>query len=130
MTGSVELLGYAAEPESRTFPIRLLVPNPGLVLRAGMTAEASIESAGRVKALTLPGETIVRDAQGATLVYVYSEEKKRVYARRVQAGAPLGGEVEIASGLTGEERVVVSGQHRVREGGLVSVVTVGKGVAQ
>lgn len=130
MTGSVELLGYAAEPETRTFPVRLLVPNPALMLRAGMTAESEIESAERVKALTLPGETIVHDAQGATLVYVYAAEKQRVYARRVQVGAPLGSEVEIASGLTGNERVVVSGQHRVREGGLVKVVAAGEGGAQ
>lgn len=130
LPGSVELLGYAAEPETRTFPVRLLVPNPGLILRAGMTAESEIESAQRVKALTLPGETILRDAQGATLVYVYAAEKRRVYARRVEVGAPLGSEVEIASGLTGAERVVVSGQHRVREGGLVRVVSVGQGAAQ
>jgi hypothetical protein len=37
-------------------------------------------------ALTLPGETIVRDAQGATLLYVYAEEKQRAYARRVEVG--------------------------------------------
>ncbi|MGC4055409.1 MAG: efflux RND transporter periplasmic adaptor subunit [Paludibaculum sp.] len=43
--GKVELVGFAAEPQSRTFAVRILVPNPKLVLRAGMIAEAEIEAA-------------------------------------------------------------------------------------
>lgn len=128
--GSVELLGYAAEAETRTFPVRLLVPNPRLALRAGMTAESEIESAERVRALTLPGEAIIRDEQGATYVFVYSEEKHRVYGRRVETGAPIGKEVEVTSGLTGDEAVVVAGQHKVREGGLVKVVALAAGAGQ
>ncbi len=117
--GKVELLGFAAEPQSRTFATRILVPNPQLVLRAGMIAEAEIESGARTHALTVPGEAVVRDAQGATLVYVYFPAKKRVFARRVQVGRPAGTELEINEGLTAADLVVVAGQTKVREGALV-----------
>ncbi|WP_321470450.1 efflux RND transporter periplasmic adaptor subunit [uncultured Paludibaculum sp.] len=119
--GKVELVGYAAEPQSRTFAVRILVPNPKLVLRAGMIAEAEIESDTRVKVITIPGEAVVRDPQGATLVYVYYPEKQRVFARRVQVGRAYNAEIEIASGLTASDLIVVAGQQNVREGGLVQL---------
>jgi RND family efflux transporter MFP subunit len=120
--GRVELVGVAAEPASRTYTVKILVPNPGHILRAGMIAEAQIRTDVAVEALTLPGEAVMRDPQGATLVYIYFPERKRVYARRVQAGGVEGREVEIRSGLKGGELVVVAGQQLVREGALVEAV--------
>jgi multidrug efflux pump subunit AcrA (membrane-fusion protein) len=119
--GKVELVGFAAEPQSRTFAVRILVPNPKLVLRAGMIAEAEIEGDSRVQVITVPGEAIVRDPQGATLVYVYYPEKQRVFARRVQVGRAVNAEIEIASGITASDLIVVAGQQNVREGGLVQL---------
>jgi RND family efflux transporter MFP subunit len=117
--GRVELVGVSAEAASRTYTAKIVVPNPNRVLRAGMIAEAQIRTDVSVEALTLPGEAIERDPQGATLVYVYFPERRRVYARRVQVGTVQGREVEIRGGLTGDELVVVAGQQLVREGALV-----------
>ncbi len=109
----------AAEPASRTYSVKIAVPNPRLLLKAGMIAEAQIRSDARVEAITLPGEAVVRDPQGATLVYVYFPKERRVYARRVEVGTVYGREVEIRGGLAGDEQVVTGGQNRVREGALV-----------
>ncbi len=120
-TGRVAIIGVASEPASRTYTVKILVPNPGPVLLAGMVAEARILGPAKVKALTLPGEAVVPDPQGAPTVFVYSPDRKRVYGRRVEVGQPVGNEVEIRSGLTGSEEVVVAGQQKVREGSLVEV---------
>ena len=120
-TGKVSLVGVAADPASRTFTAKIVVPNPNGLLRAGMIAEARVQGSGMVNVLTLPGDAIVHDPQGATLVYVYSLDRKRVYARRVEVGIVRGRDVEIRAGLTGEELVVVAGQQRVREGSAVEV---------
>lgn len=112
----VELVGYAAEPQSRTFPVRLLAPNPGLALRAGMIAEAEIETGLRVAVRTAPADAVWRDPQGATHVFVYSPQSGRVHARRVRTGRGVGREVEIAEGLSEAELVVVGGQHKVKDG--------------
>jgi membrane fusion protein (multidrug efflux system) len=112
----VELVGFAAEPQSRTFPVRLLAPNPALELRAGMIAEAEIDSDARVKVRTVPADAVWRDPQGVTHVYVYSPGKGRVYARRVRTGRGAGREVEIVEGLEADDLVVVGGQHKVKDG--------------
>ena len=120
--GKVAIIGVAAEPTSRTYTVKILVPNPGPVLLAGMVAEARIFGPAKVKSLTVPGEAIVPDPQGAPNVFIYNAERNRVYGRRVEVGPPVGNEVEIRSGLTGSEQVVVAGQQKVREGSLVEIV--------
>jgi multidrug efflux pump subunit AcrA (membrane-fusion protein) len=92
------------------------------VLRAGMVSEARIFGAGMVNVVTVPGDAIERDEHGVTHVYVYEPSRQRVYARRVEVGALINNEVEIRSGLNGDEQVVVTGQQNVREGSPVKVL--------
>jgi multidrug efflux pump subunit AcrA (membrane-fusion protein) len=120
-TGKVAIIGVAAEQASRTYTVKILVPNPGPVLLAGMVSEARIFGSAKVQSLTIPGEAIVPDAQGAPNVYIYFPDRKRVYARRVEIGPPIGTEVEIRSGLRGGEQIVISGQQKVREGSVVEI---------
>ena len=120
-TGKVAIIGVAAEPASRTYTVKILVPNPGPVLLAGMVAEARIFGPAKTHSLTLPAEAVVPDPQGAPNVYVYSPERKRVYARRIEVGQPVGKEVEILSGLRGDEQIVVAGQQKLQEGSQVEI---------
>jgi multidrug efflux pump subunit AcrA (membrane-fusion protein) len=120
-TGKVGIIGVAAEPTSRTYTVKILVPNPGPVLLAGMVAEARILGPAKIKSLTIPGEAVVPDPQGAPNVFVYCADNKRVYGRRVEVGPPVGSEVEIRSGLGANEQVVVAGQQKVREGSMVEI---------
>jgi membrane fusion protein (multidrug efflux system) len=118
--GRVRVVGVAADPASRTYTVKAEVPNPGHRLKPGMIAEVRIENDDMIAALTLPGEAVVRDADGVTRVFVYAPEEGRVYERRVEIGAPYGTEIEIRSGLGPDDLVVVGGQHRVREGARVT----------
>jgi multidrug efflux pump subunit AcrA (membrane-fusion protein) len=119
--GRVGIIGVASEAASRTYTVKIIVPNPGPVLLAGMVAEAQIFGRAKVHALTIPGEAIVHDPQGAPTVFVYYPDRKRAYAHKIEVGPPIGTEVEIRSGLSGDEQVVVSGQQKLREGMLVEI---------
>lgn len=117
--GKLRVVGIAADPAARTFTAKAEVANPQGVLRPGMIAEVRIEGAQRVEALTVPAEAVVRNAGGTLTVFVYDSTDQRVYGKRVEVGAAYGQEVEIDSGLSAGDLVVVGGQHRVREGALV-----------
>jgi len=121
--GRVEIVGVSADPSTRTFSVKIVVPNRDLLLRDGMVAEALIQTDEKIQAITVPGDAIVRDAQGARLVYVYFPEQKKVYARRVEVGTVYGTEVEISRGLDGSELIVTAGQHQVMEGARVQTET-------
>jgi len=102
--------------------VKIAVPNPACLLRTGMVSQAKIFSPEMMNAITVPGDAIVRDSKGVMQVYVYSPSQQRVYARRVEVGELVGNEVEILSGLAGDEQVVVAGQHNVREGSLAKIM--------
>jgi multidrug efflux pump subunit AcrA (membrane-fusion protein) len=119
--GKVETVGVAADPASRTYTVKIAVPNHEHVLKAGMVAEARILSDQQVNALTVPGDAIVHDAHGVTLLYVLDASRGRVYGRRVEPGLPIGNEVEIKSGLQPQEQVVIAGQQNVREGSIAKL---------
>jgi multidrug efflux pump subunit AcrA (membrane-fusion protein) len=74
-------------------------------------------------AMTLPIEAVVHDPQGATVVFVYFPEQKRVYSKRVETGTVYGREVRIESGLAGDESIVLAGQGRLRDGVAVTAAS-------
>lgn len=118
--GRVETIGIAADPATRTFAVKITVPNSALELRAGMIAESDIETGEKVSAITVPGQCIVRDVNGAATVYVLSPGENRVYARQVETGTVFGLEVQIVKGLSGSEKVVIAGQQLVHNGSAVA----------
>jgi len=121
--GTVRIINVSADPGTRTYMTRIRVPNPGHVIRIGMVAEAKIVGDQKISMMTLPGEAIVRDDQGATMVFVYFPEQRRVYSKRVKIGAFRGTEVEIKEGLSGNESIVIGGQDHIRDGMPVTIAT-------
>ena len=121
----VTTIGVSADPASRTYPVKIDIPNPDRTLLPGMIAEAHISGNRITRALTIPGEAVVRDAEGATLVFVYFPAEQRVYSRRVTVGAPIDREIEITDGIAPGELVVIAGQERIRDGATVAATTEG-----
>jgi len=119
--GAVRIINVSADPSTRTYMTRIRVPNPGHVIRIGMVAEAKIIGDQKISMMTLPGEAIVRDDQGATMVFVYFPEQRRVYSKRVKIGSFRGAEVEIKEGLSGNESIVIAGQDHLRDGMPVTI---------
>jgi RND family efflux transporter MFP subunit len=118
--GTVRLINVSADPATRTYMTRITVPNLKHRLRIGMVAEAAIRGDRVVPMATLPGDAVIRDPQGATQVFVYYPDQKRVYAKRVEIGTVVDKDVQIKSGLTGNELIVVAGQTQLRNGLLVT----------
>jgi multidrug efflux pump subunit AcrA (membrane-fusion protein) len=121
--GTVRIINVAADPATRTYMTRISLPNPKHVIRIGMVAEAKIVGNQKVSMMVVPGEAIVRDDQGATVVFVYFPDQQRVYSKRVKTGAFRGAEVEIKEGLSGDESIVIGGQDHLRDGVPVTIAT-------
>jgi RND family efflux transporter MFP subunit len=119
-TGRVRLVNVSAESQTRTFMVRITVPNPRGALLVGMIAAARILGSETRDVLTLPGQSLVRDPQGAPQVFVYFPNEKRVYAKRVTTGEVMDRDVQIIDGVKGSDSIVVAGQQLLREGSVVS----------
>ncbi len=123
VAGRVQLVGVAADPASRTYTVKVVVPNRDRLLRAGMVASVAVATGASREAVAVPSAAVARDPEGATRVYVHDAAAGRARARRVTVGAPLpGGAVEVSAGLAAGEPVVVAAQERVRDGARVAPV--------
>src|SRR5260370_6973663 len=107
-SGKARLVNVAAEPQTRTYMVRITVPNPKAGLLVGMIAEARILGNETRDVLTLPGQALVRDPQGAPQAFVYFPNEKRVYANRVTVGGIMDREVQIIDAGKHTDSVVLT----------------------
>ena len=123
-SGRVSLIGVSADPATRSYMVEISVPNSTRRLRAGMIAEATITTKATSSAILVPATAVRHDGSmnGSTIVYVLDRDAARAHARRVMTGAARGDSLEIVSGLSVSDRVVVAGQQRLHDGSPVTVL--------
>lgn len=117
--GTVRVINVSADSGTRTYMTRISVPNPDHKLKIGMVAEASIIGDRILDLMTLPAEAIMRDPQGATVVFVYYPDQGRAHSKMVATGSVHGREIIIKSGLSGDESIVLAGQEKLKDGARV-----------
>jgi HlyD family secretion protein len=95
----------AVDPQRGSIEVRLIVAHPPPFLRPDMTVSVDLTVARKAQVLTLPAEA-VRDARTAA-PYVLVAVDGRVHKRPVTLGIRGEGALEIASGLTEKDAVIV-----------------------
>jgi RND family efflux transporter MFP subunit len=119
--GKVTNIGLRAD-NTFNYDVEIEVTNPkNTPLRAGMHAKGVFMFDKNRQGLTLPRKAIAGSLQEAR---VYLVQDSTVTLRPVTLGTAYGDKVEILSGLTGKDRVVIAGQLNLSEGAKVEVVRV------
>jgi len=115
--GKIEKIQPAAIVSSRSFTVKVRVPNAQRVLRPGAFARGTITVAVRSGVVQIP-ETAVLVTAGNPVLFVVQND--RAVRREVALGERQGGFVEITSGLAAGEIVVVDGQLGLADNQLVA----------
>ena len=110
--GRVAMIGDMLDPETRTIPVRIVVPNPGTKLRPGMFATARIAEPATHNAIFVP-EDALQNINGLPVVFVTSDGTI-FQARTVDVGTRSMGKAEIVDGLRPGDRIVISGAFMVK----------------
>ncbi len=112
--GTLTRLSPAAALPARTFTAEVSIPNPQGILKAGMFAKADIAGLVRQKVLVVPeGALVLREDQKT--VFVVTADNK-VVQKVLKLGESSGGWVEVLDGVKDGEKVVVAGQHKLKDG--------------
>jgi len=120
-TGKVIEVGSAADETSRAFTIKIEVNNPGLYMRPGMIAEASIDAGADMEKILIPVECIRHDLDNQEYVFVADKSKGRAFKRKVSIGKLVNNKIEITGGLNAGEMVVMEGQAKLTDGATVTI---------
>lgn len=118
LQGRIRFVSREADPQTRTYRVEVAVPNPGLAVRSGLSAEVHIQ-AGQGVAHLVPVSALVLDSSGRQgLRYVVDGDRVAFAPVQIAEETPQGVWVV---GLTGPVRVITVGQSYVSEGEKVRV---------
>jgi cobalt-zinc-cadmium efflux system membrane fusion protein len=110
--GRVLKIDEKLDAETRTVSVHILAANPGELLKPEMYATIEMDAGASAEALFVP-QVAVQDLHGKPTVFVESGAG-RFAPRVIAAGRPMGGLLEITSGLKAGDRVVARGAFIVK----------------
>ncbi len=94
-----------------------ILPDMGVKV-SFLKEEQAVETAAPVARVTVP-KAAVRSVDGRTIVFVIKDD--RVERRAIRAGTENGGKVEVLSGLSAGERVVIEGPDTLVDGERIKI---------
>ena len=110
--GKVQVLGAQLDPQTRTVPVRVQVPNPGTKLRPGMFTTANIDEPATRNSIYVP-DAALQDVNGFRVVFA-TQDGTSFQVRAVKLGAHSEGLVEVIEGLKPGDHIVVDGAFMVK----------------
>lgn len=126
--GEIGFVGAAVDRSSRTFPVELVIPNPGRAVKPEMVANVALVRRVVEDALVVPQEALVRIEDGFQVFVVEERHGEDVaVARPVSVGPSQRNRAVVESGLEAGDRLIVVGQHQVATGDRVRIVEGGEG---
>lgn len=114
ISGVISAIIAQADPEARTFPMRIAIQNKDGRIGSGMLAQVTFPAGKEYRATVVPKDAVVRQGQGE-FVYRISGENK-VDMIPVQTGEGVGSWVVVNGDLTVGQKVVTRGNERLFPG--------------
>lgn len=105
--GRVQSVAPVIDPESRTFQVRVRIPNPEGLLKPGMYVNAEIVARRREDIVVVPESAVVVRNDAPVVFRLVEGNSYHVLMTPVEQGMKSGGMVEIKTGLDDADAVVV-----------------------
>lgn len=115
--GKIIAVAPTADPKTGAFPVEVRIDNADRKIRGGMAARVIFTGPG-IHGVFVPVEAVVRRG-GKPVAYVLPTGMDKVKLRVCKVGLARDGLVRVLSGLKSGDRLVVSGNTRLRDGSKV-----------
>ncbi|RCW50800.1 MULTISPECIES: efflux RND transporter periplasmic adaptor subunit [Halanaerobium] len=117
--GEITNIAPAADEASRTFLVKIKIPNQDHRLRAGMFADVRITKGKSGSAVVIPIESVVNLNSDNPHVFVVEDGKS--VRRDISIGISTDSRVEVLQGLKANQEVIIRGQNNLEAGQKVEV---------
>ncbi|MBD1399235.1 efflux RND transporter periplasmic adaptor subunit [Pelovirga terrestris] len=109
----IEYIAFVADEVSRTYHTRMIIEQPGGILRPGMIARATFIRQEHRQALVVPLFSVL-DRRNTKIAYIVEDG----YAREVEVvtGSSVGRQLVVRSGLEAGQQLVIKGQQLLIDG--------------
>ncbi len=113
LVAKIEVVMSQGNPVSRTFPVRLKLPNPQYSIKSGMEAIATFELGRKIKSILIPKDAIV---PSGTANLVFRVDQGKAFPVPVSIKGYYGNEAAVQGDLAPGQLVVIRGNERLQPG--------------
>jgi RND family efflux transporter MFP subunit len=121
INGRVDRIGIKADERTNTFAIEILVENPDLILKAGLSARVRLTTRTISDTILIPQSCILYKNEQQAVFIVDSNNKARL--RVVGMGRSEGSMIQITNGLKPGDSLVITGGQYLEQGDTVTIST-------
>ena len=118
--GSIARTARAIDPSTRTLQVEIRVPNPGGELFSGAYVQAELPIKGDRAATVVPTNVLLFRPDGPRVAVV--DQSGRVRLAAVKLGTDYGTSVEVLTGLSATDRIIVNPADSLADGDVVTLV--------
>jgi len=131
-SGKITMRSPVIDPLTRTASVEVTVDNEDHLLRPGMTAEVGIELERRKDVVMVPAQAVMMttSTDEAREAEVFVIDDGKVQRQEIQLGKRYGDRIEVVAGVAAGVRVVLEGQHVLRNGAPVRVAEMARAEGQ
>jgi membrane fusion protein (multidrug efflux system) len=120
--GKVEEIGVIANMMTRSYDVKIGLPNPSGVIRPGMVCNVRLKSEEKARVLVVPNHAVQVDEYGNHFVYVADMKQGKAQKRKVTVGPLLTDGICITNGLEINEKIIVSGSQKLVDNSAISII--------
>ena len=118
--GKVSLRSPSLDPNTRSFMVEITIPNKDLTLRPGMYSRVEINFGAKDRVLV--SDLAVRKQMGTNDRYSFIIKDGKAERKVLKVGKIIGKQIEVISGLTAGDVVVIAGGQKLVDGTDVKIV--------
>ncbi len=119
--GTLQFKDVTVEPTTGSVILRVVFPNPEVILLPGMFVRTVITEGVNEQAILVPQQGIARNPQGNPTAMIVDANEK-VQQRMLTLDRAIGDQWLVSSGLNPGDRVIVEGIQKIRPGASVKAV--------
>ncbi|HXZ39511.1 MAG TPA: efflux transporter periplasmic adaptor subunit, partial [Terriglobales bacterium] len=119
--GTLVRTANAIDPSTRTLLVEIRVNNPTGNLLSGAYAEVHLKLPNAVSSFILPVNTLIFRSEGLQVASV--TDGQHVDLKPITIGHDYGTQVEVVSGLTGDESIIINPPDSIVSGQQVRIVS-------
>ncbi|MEQ1789285.1 MAG: efflux RND transporter periplasmic adaptor subunit, partial [Rickettsiales bacterium] len=125
--GTVDTVGTQIDPVTRTVTVRAILPNKDEIIKPGLLIHIKLLRNQRV-ALLVPEESIIQKEKNFFVYKVVQQEGKTIAVQQeIKQGYRSHDMIEVISGLSPDDQVIVHGLMQVQSGQEINISAVEKG---
>lgn len=119
--GEVTHIGVVADRFSRTYEAKITVKNTNMEMKPGMVCDVEIHTTAVQELVLVPYNSVTKDTDGKTFVYVVSADRQRVKKQIIEVGNYQTSGIVVLNGLTANQLIVVEGKEKIEDNSTITL---------